>query len=53
MTGQVTGHQPPDETSGAEHHDIELTVPAHQLILGKPPPGGRTPHDPRYVRHCR
>jgi hypothetical protein len=29
MTGQVTGHQPPGETGSAEHHDIELTVPAH------------------------
>ena len=33
MTGQVTGHQPPGETSGAEHHHVQVTVPAHQLIL--------------------
>jgi hypothetical protein len=49
MTGQVTGHQPPDETGGAEHHDIELTVLAHQLILDKPLPGRRAAH-PRYAR---
>jgi hypothetical protein len=42
MSGQVTSHQPPGEPGGAEHHDIELTVSAHQLILGKPPPAGRT-----------
>ena len=52
MTSQVTGHQPPDETGGAEHHDIELTVPAHQLILGKPLPGGSVGHQ-RYVPYCR
>ena len=31
MTGQVTGHQPPGETGGAEHHNIELTVPVHHV----------------------
>jgi hypothetical protein len=33
MTGQVAGHQPSCETGGAEHHDIQLTVPAHPFIL--------------------
>jgi hypothetical protein len=41
MTGQVTSHQTPDETSGAEHHDIQLTVPAHQLILGNTLPSDK------------
>jgi len=36
MTGQVPGHQPPGEPGGAEHHDIQLTVRAHQFIVGKP-----------------
>jgi hypothetical protein len=52
MTGQVTGHQSPHETGGAEHHDIELTIHAHQLILGKQLPGGRVAHA-RYVPYCR
>ena len=30
VTGQVTGYQPPDETRGAEHHHVQLTVPAHE-----------------------
>jgi hypothetical protein len=34
VAGQVTGYQPPDETRGAEHHHVQLTVLAHQ-----PPPG--------------
>jgi hypothetical protein len=33
MTGQIFRHQPPDETSSAEHHDIQLAVPTHQPIL--------------------
>jgi hypothetical protein len=33
MAGQVTSHQPSGETSGAEHHHVQLPVPAHQLIL--------------------
>jgi hypothetical protein len=54
MTGQVTGHQSPGETGGAEHHDIELTVPAHQFILGKPPSDRQgLPHDSRHARHRR
>jgi hypothetical protein len=36
MTGQVAGHQPSRETGGAEHHDIQLTVPAHPFILDRP-----------------
>ena len=36
MTGQVPSHQPPGETGGAEHHHVQLTVPAHRSILGKP-----------------
>ena len=35
MTGQIAGHQPPDETGGAEHHHVQLTVSAHPFILGK------------------
>jgi hypothetical protein len=38
MTGQVPGHQPPGEPGGAEHHHVQLTVPAHQLIVGIPAP---------------
>src|SRR6266571_2436603 len=30
MAGQVAGYQPPDETRGAEHHHVQLTVPAHE-----------------------
>jgi hypothetical protein len=53
MTSQVTGHQPPDETGGAEHHDIELTVHAHQLILGKPLPlPGARAATQRNVPYC-
>ena len=36
MTSQIPGHQPPGETSGAEQHDVELTVSAHRFILSKP-----------------
>jgi hypothetical protein len=35
MTGQVPGHQPPCETSGAEDHHIQLTIPAHPFIVSK------------------
>jgi hypothetical protein len=35
MTDQVPGHQPPDESGGAEYHDVQLTVPAHPFIVGK------------------
>jgi hypothetical protein len=31
MTGQIASHQPSRETGGAEHHDIQLTIPAHPL----------------------
>ena len=33
MTGQIASHQPPDESGRAEHHHVQLTVSAHQLIL--------------------
>jgi hypothetical protein len=35
MTGQITGHQPSREAGGAEHHHIQLTIPAHPLILDR------------------
>jgi len=38
MIGQIVGHQPPDESGGAEHHHVQLTVSAHQLILKTRPP---------------
>jgi hypothetical protein len=38
MTGQIASYQPPDESGGAEHHHIQLTVSAHQLILKTPAP---------------
>src|SRR5712691_7978361 len=37
MPGQVPGHQLPGETGGTEHHHIQLTVLAHQPILGRSP----------------
>ena len=41
MIGQIASHQPPDESGGAEHHHVQLTVSAHQLILKT-----RAPSDP-------
>ena len=41
MTGQVLGHQSPDEPGGAEDHHIQLTLPAHPSIVSKPAPDGR------------
>jgi hypothetical protein len=53
MTSQVTGHQPPDETGGAEDHHTQLTVPAHPLIVSKPVPDGCVCHTPLNVPACR
>jgi hypothetical protein len=38
MAGQIASHQPPGESGGAEHHHVQLTVSAHQLILKTPAP---------------
>jgi hypothetical protein len=36
MAGQIAGYQPSGEPGGTEHHYVQLTIPAHQFILGKP-----------------
>jgi hypothetical protein len=36
MIGKIASHQPPGKTGGAEHHDIQLTVSAHQFMLKTP-----------------
>jgi hypothetical protein len=46
MTGQIAGHQPPGKSGGAEHHHIQLTASAHQLILKTPALGDPGPEQP-------
>ncbi|HWT49308.1 MAG TPA: hypothetical protein VN255_12265, partial [Mycobacterium sp.] len=56
--GQIVSYQPPCEPGRAEHHHVQLTIPAHPLILKKHPDGparqkpARPPQTARHTYHA-